>query len=225
MSIDEIDPLWNLADTFSVTDAAALIAGSDPAHAEDGDARIHVVFSALRNAINAGRLKAVIRHDLRISGWDERPGDGEEWSLATPGREEAEDAQLSKAILGVQWIRHIEPDWGKTTIDRQDLVDWLTSRGFRTGFFFPTATDAPDYLDPGNPRYAPKLAAAVRAWQAVTDSGQKSPKQALEKWLREHAAEFGLADDNGNPISQAVGDCSKVANWQPGGGAPKTPGG
>lgn len=91
--------------------------------------------------------------------------------------------------------------------------------------YLDTASDSTNYLDPKNPRYAPKLAAAVRAWQAVTDPGGHHPKQALEKWVREHASEFGLLDDDGNPINQAVEDCGKVANWKPGGGAPKTPGG
>lgn len=85
-------------------------------------------------------------------------------------------------------------------------------------------SDAPDYLDPQNPRYAPKLAAAVRAWQSVTDAGGKHPKQALAKWLREHAAEYGLTDDEGKPNETGIEEAAKVANWQPGGGAPKTPG-
>ncbi|MBK7252200.1 MAG: hypothetical protein IPI06_15410 [Gammaproteobacteria bacterium] len=95
----------------------------------------------------------------------------------------------------------------------------------RTGFFFPTDSGAPDYLDPNNERYAPKLAAAVRAWQSVTDGGGKSPKQALMRWLNEHSAEFGLSDDDGRPNEQGIEECAKVANWQRGGGAPKTPGG
>jgi hypothetical protein len=115
------------------------------------------------------------------------------------------------------------PDWGKTTVAVSDLVPWLEAAGIRTGFFFPTATDAPDYLDPKNLRYAPKLAAAVRAWQSVTDAGGKHPKQALAKWLREHAAEFGMTDDEGKPNETGIEEAAKVANWQPGGGAPKTP--
>ena len=101
---------------------------------------------------------------------------------------------------------------------RMACKQWLPQR-----IFFPADAGAPDYLDPNNPRYAPKLAAAVRAWQAVTDPGKKSPNQALEKWIREHAADFRLTDESGNPVTQAVEDCSKVANWQLGGGAPKTP--
>lgn len=105
----------------------------------------------------------------------------------------------------------------------ESLKAWLTDRGFRQGFFFAEQVETPDYLDPGNSRYAPKLAAALRAWQAVTDPAGKHPKQALAKWLREHAAEFGLTDDEGKPNETGIEEAAKVANWQPGGGAPRTP--
>jgi hypothetical protein len=84
--------------------------------------------------------------------------------------------------------------------------------------------DCADYLNPKHPRYAPKLAAAVRAWQAVTEPNGKHPKQALSKWLRDHAKEYGLVDDKGKPTETGIEEAAKVANWQPGGGAPKTPG-
>ena len=68
-----------------------------------------------------------------------------------------------------------------------------------------------------------KLAAAVRAWQAVTDGNGKHPKQALTKWLLSHAAEHGLTDEEGKPNETGIDQVASVANWQPGGGAPKTP--
>ncbi|MGQ0677394.1 MAG: hypothetical protein ACT4N4_15095 [Rhodospirillales bacterium] len=110
-------------------------------------------------------------------------------------------------------------------VEVESLKEWLASRGFQRGFFFPTPVEAPGYLDPNNPRYAPKLAAAVRAWQAVQDPAGRHPKQALAKWLRENAVEFGLTDDEGKPNETGIEEAAKVANWQPGGGAPKTPGG
>ncbi len=115
-------------------------------------------------------------------------------------------------------------DLSRLTVSRDSLVSWLSGRGVRSGFFFQgdDRWQEPDFFDPGNGRYAPKLAAAARAWQAVTDPGKKSPKQALEKWIREHAAEFGLTDDDGNPVNQAIEECAKVANWQQSGGAPKS---
>ena len=44
------------------------------------------------------------------------------------------------------------------------------------------------------------------------------------KWLRENGADFGLSDEEGKPNELGIEECAKVANWQPGGGAPKTPG-
>jgi hypothetical protein len=111
-----------------------------------------------------------------------------------------------------------------SVVDRESLVNWLSGRGVRAGFFFPLTPDGPEYLDRSHPRFAPKLAAAVRAWLAVTDPQGKHPKQALTKWLREHAAEFGMTDDEGKPNETGIEETAKVANWQPGGGAPKTPG-
>ncbi|QBQ56110.1 hypothetical protein [Nitrosococcus wardiae] len=58
----------------------------------------------------------------------------------------------------------------------------------------------------------------------MTDPNGKHPKQALAKWLREHAAEFCLTDDKGKLNEAGIQEAAKVANWQPGGGAPKTPG-
>ena len=69
--------------------------------------------------------------------------------------------------------------------------------------------------------------AAVLAWRATENEsaiGGKSPKQALMKWLREHAADFGLTDEDGKPNETGIEEAAKVANWQPMGGAPKTPG-
>lgn len=116
-------------------------------------------------------------------------------------------------------------DIDASLVDRESIKQWLATRGFRTGFFFPDSTDDPDYLNATNPRYAPKLAAAVCAWQAVTDPSGKHPKQALVKWLREHAVKFSLTDADGKPNETGIEEVAKVANWQPGGGAPRTPSG
>ena len=51
----------------------------------------------------------------------------------------------------------------------------------------------------------------------------KTPKQAIEKWLREHASEYGLTGADGNPVVAAIEQISKVSNWRPEGGAAKTP--
>ena len=166
-------------------------------------------------------------------GWDEEPGDTEEftgdWAMfldQDPTKAEIRATFREKGMLikrrGV--IYRAEPDWQLTTVRVDALRQWLAGRGIKTGFFFPTDVESPDYLNPQHPRYAPKLAAAVRAWLAVDDPKGKHPKTALVKWLREHGADYALSDDEGKPNELGIEECAKVANWQPGGGAPKTPG-
>lgn len=196
----QINPLWQLHDHLTVQQAAALIGGHDPAEVKvwgvGSDSSIYAPLSALMNAINGGSL-AARKQNIAFTNWN-----SEYECMVKDEQDELDPAQ--------------------TTIARTDLIAWLRARGFRSGFFFPDPDQGQDYLDPQHPRYAPKLAAAVKAWQATTTAGKSSPKKALEKWLREHAAEFGLTDDEGNPINQAIEDCSKVANWQMSGGAPSS---
>lgn len=123
---------------------------------------------------------------------------------------------------GIQYI-----DWSSTTFRVEDLKNWLKERNFSTGFFFQDNKTTGNFLDPQNEYYAPKLSAAVNAWSAVTDDSTlldgKSPKQALDKWLRENASHYGLTKDDGNPNESAIEEISKIANWNPVGGAVKTP--
>lgn len=232
---EEIDSLWNLAEDFSIINAASLVAGYNPVMVERcmrdtlfdySFSRYPIAFKALTHAITNGRLKASLRYSAREYGYaDQREDlDQNECGFGTGYGRTAEDDETLSSDHSCFYKQF--PDWSLSSIVRDDLMGWLRSRGIQDGFFFQTATntsDIPDFLDPKNSRYAAKLAAAVRAWQAVTEPGKGSPKKALEKWLREHAVEFGLTDEEGNPVNQAVEDCSKVANWQPGGGAPKTP--
>ena len=211
MPHDEIDQknnlpgldYWRLCDQLSIVQAALLIAGSDPSSEQSyvegwkphlRPTGYEAAKAAISNSLYKGAIKGVYIPVFDID------------------------------IHGTR-IAPIEGsiDIHESKVEVDSLRNWLAGRGFSKGFFFPTGTDAPDYLDSRNLRFAPKLAAAVRAWQAVTDPGKKSAKQALEKWLNEHAAELGLADEDGKPTKQAVEDCSKVANWNQTGGAPKTP--
>lgn len=199
--LDSMD-YWRLCDELTILQAALLVAGEDPAtsHAYVENWTIE------QRPIGYEAAKTAITHALRkgtIIGNIEPMYEGD--------------------INGNQYPIEGTISVASSTVDVESLRDMLKRRGLRTGFFFPTESDSPDYLDSRHPRYAPKLAAAVSAWTAVTDPGKISPKKALEKWLREHAAMFGMTDDEGNPVNQAIEDCSKVANWQPGGGAPKTP--
>lgn len=120
---------------------------------------------------------------------------------------------------------NIDNEYDTIYISVSSLRGWFAKRGAKPSFFFPNAVDAPDYLNPDHPRYAAKLAAAVNAWLSVVEVQGTSPKQALVRWLRENASRFGLTDSEGMPIAKGIDDIASVANWNPKGGAPKTPGG
>lgn len=207
--MEELD-YWRLCDQLNIIQAALLIVDCDPS----SDANY-------------------------VEGWEpERRPTGYEAAKTA-----ISNALLNKQISGklvcrTQWIwnesdntQHEENiegsiDLAKSIVDVGSLKSWLAERGFTTGFFFSDGASAPDYLDPRHSRYAPKLAAAVRAWQAAEGESLagKSPKQVLVKWLRQNAAKFGLSDEDGKPNETGIEEAAKVANWQPGGGAPKTPG-
>ncbi|MGB0920491.1 MAG: hypothetical protein ACPG1C_04120 [Alphaproteobacteria bacterium] len=117
-------------------------------------------------------------------------------------------------------------DHWNSKIEVESLRKWLLTKGISTGFYFHGRATAPDFQDKNHERYAPKLAAAVAAWNALgdpSDLGGKSPKDALKKWLRKHASQFDLCDEDGKPNETGIAEIAKVANWRPTGGAPKTP--
>lgn len=198
--LDDLD-YWRLCDELSIKDAALLVVGENPVECSaveewPTDQRprgYQAARTAITNALRGGRIEGEVLPE-QIEKYD---GDGE----PIPGT-----VSVYRSRVKVDSLR-----------------EWLASRGFRHGFFFPAEADTPGYLNPTDPRYAPKLAAAVRAWLAVSAPAGKHPKQALVKWLRENAAEFGLTDDEGKPNETGIEEAAKVANWQPAGGAPKTP--
>lgn len=205
---------WRLCDELTIVQAALLIVGEDPAEGSEEyvlswefhnrPKGFNAVFAALKAAVNTKRLSANIAHSCEVIEYD-----------------------VDKAMCASDWVRSTVPNWELTTVSVVDLKAWLLNRGINTGFFFPDGCEDRDYLDPVNVNYAPKLAAAVKAWEAITSDEasliRKTPKQALEKWLREHAIEFGLTKDDGTHNAQGIDQVAKVANWKPEGGATKTP--
>lgn len=204
---NEISDYWRLCDELSVRQAALLTVGCDPASeigAHCDGWKLHDQpegYEAAKNAIGRALRRGLLR--------------GEHW--------EESDYDMNGNEIG---FLGNTTDINRSYVERDSLARWLLDRGINKGFFAPaqSSLSLPGYLDKTNPRYAPKLAAAVSAWTAVTDPGQLHPKKALDKWLREHAAEFGLSDDEGKPNEQGIEETSKVANWRPGGGPGKTPG-
>lgn len=197
--------LWRLCDALTVVQAAFLLVGLDPS--EGGIEEYVEEWEAHNQPTQYRTAKAALEHAIRRNALDANV------VFSGPPEEEYGGHRRERDLI----------NWHRTTVDVSDLRFWLYSKGFTTGFFFPDRRQEADYLDPDHPRFAPKLAAAVQAWLAVENPGSKSPKSALEKWLREHAAKHRLTDADGNVNETGVQECAKVANWEPKGGAPKTP--
>lgn len=192
------DPLdsWRLCDELSIVEAALLFVGEDP---------------------------SIIKCSVENLAPEKRPNGYDAAKVAIAG------ALLSGRIFGkivqMEILGDQEPlDLHRSCVEVAGLKGWLAEKGIKSGFFFPEP-DSHDFLDPNNPRYARKLAAAVRAWRATGDelTSGRSPKQVLANWLRKNAAEFGLCDEDGKPNETGIEEIAKVANWQPSGGAPRTP--
>ncbi len=204
--MEDVD-YWRLADELTIVQAGLLVAGEDPAALANEVERLDPEsrprkYEAAKYAIKQALLKGRIAGEMFPELDYDQNGNPEG---PIPGT-----VDVHRSVVEVESLRH-----------------WLEGRGFRSGFFFPATAGQPDYLDTNHPHYAPKLAAAVKAWlanQRDEDLRGKHPKQALLKSLRETATEFGLTDDEGKPMETTIGEIAKIANWQQKGGAPKTPG-
>ena len=196
---------WRLCDDLSIKQAALLVVGEDPAKnsniehwaMEKRPQGYEAAKTAIVNALKRGKIEGTISM-------------------------EPEHDQNGNVIGDSIYI-----DIGTSILSVDSLRNFLAIRGISTGFFFPDGFDNRSYLDQNNSFYAPKLAAAVTAWERVSSDESllngKTPKQAIEKWLREHASEYDLTGTDGNPVGAAIEQISKVSNWSPGGGAAKTP--
>ncbi|MGO9429209.1 hypothetical protein [Rhodoblastus sp.] len=188
---------WKLADELNVYQISLLIAGYDPSEfEEDGH----------------GHWPQEVRVDI------------------SPFLNAIKNAARSQKFTfkEVQYQSYNEPEvnWIESLVNIDSFCDWLRSRNFADGFFL-SNKESDRLLDDSGDFYAPKLAAAVRAWNEVTASPEalngKTPKKALEIWLRKHANEYGLTNKDGNPNELGIEEICKVANWKPSGGASPTP--
>jgi hypothetical protein len=192
---------WKLADELNVYQISLLIAGFDPSEFEtDGYAdwpqEVKTEISPYVHAIkNAARSQKFRFKEVTNGSYNDT-----------------------------------EIDWYDSLVNIDSFCEWLRSRNFTDGFFLPhflPNKGGDRLLDDASGFYAPKLAAAVRAWNEVTSSPEasngKTPKKALEIWLRKHANEYGLTNKDGNPNELGIEEICKVANWKPGGGASPTP--
>jgi hypothetical protein len=153
---------WRICDELTIVQAGLLIAGRDPS--VDGEyieswepAKWPLGYAAAKTAIsNALRRKKITGEVFPVYDYDF-------------------NGNACGEIPGSIDVR-------KSRVEVESLRTWLAGRGLKTGFFFPQPQVRQDYLDSKNPRYAPKLAAAVLAWEAIGGEAimsGKSPKQLL----------------------------------------------
>jgi len=233
----DISSIWQFQDDYSVYDAAALLAGYEPSQIEKYRNNDHLLeyfphypatIKNLTTAILNNKLAATLRYPTREYGYEDAMSDDvfmAEHRGCFYGTSAEADEEFTESLDRKYFVRKI-PCWELSTIHRETLIHWLSSRGIKTGFFFSEKNPhLPPYLDEKHPRFSPKLAAVITAWLAMEDRELlkgKSPKQALLTYLKLNAPRFKLSDEDGRPNETGIEECAKVANWQDKGGAPKT---
>jgi len=199
----EVSNLWGLAHSLSVVDACLLAVERDP------QIWSHDVERMVRHRQPAGYL--AIKTAILIA---------------------MSRAELPGILMGhdgmVCFDFPFDPsdcDPARSYVQQGALFKWLKSKGYPTGRLVPDDGIAPGIIDKNHPRYSPKLAAAIAAWEsfdeAATNSG--SVKQKLQAWLYEHAAEYPTPGKD-SLSDNAIEEISTIANWDTEGGAPKKKG-
>lgn len=187
---------WRLVEAVSIRAAACILTGTDPAPYRYGNSILPSDVEAMETALEQAILMGRLRP---FAAWAYNPQLSEEVPIA----EDEIDPHLN--LVSQQ-----------TTVRVVDLVEWADARGVPHCWRVANtpsgnASDLADFPD--------ELRAAVEAFKAVHADPRalagKSPRQALGAWLK--ANKPGLSEGARDRIAT-------VANWQPTGGAPKTPG-
>jgi hypothetical protein len=202
---DEISEYWHLACELSIVEAALLIIGVEPQGNQfdiERKERKPDGYEAVRNSLIGGVCSGAIKGE--VAQYEDDEVDNENRPERT-----------------IPAMNTCDPY--STYINVESLKDYLREKGFTRGFFFRRESSKLKYLDQSHPRYSPKLAAVIEAWENYDEESNETgtPKQRIMKWLRLNAARFGLTNDDGNPSENVIEELAKVANWAPGGGAPK----
>lgn len=187
---------WRLASTLNVFEIALLLKGYHPADYADDD---------------NGNWPDIVRRET--------------YALIHAIQREVSAKRIKAEISGFDFDVGI--DWRKTVIFVESIDEWLSSRGRpMLSTMLSGAAETKAITDRGNPFFAPKLAAAVRAWEYVSRHPEtlnnKRPKTAIQDWLKSNASELGLVKPDGALNRTAIDEIAAVANWDQAGGAPAT---
>jgi hypothetical protein len=216
---DEIDSVWKTHETYSVKNAASLMAGINPyfvvynhpqvhfRSSESGttDAKgidkVYAHFEMLQKAIKNKKLNASIVYSARsCRGDDDKPGTDEEIAF------KYEWFDSNKDDIGRHDIIYgTVPDWSKTEVSRTDIEKWLKNIGYNDMFFNPGSgviADNRAFMNPDHLRYNPLLAAAVTAWEAFETEEVQSEyrstnsRKSIEAWLENNAGKMVVYQSN-----------------------------
>jgi len=195
-----MDPIdyWKLCSELSIVQATLLICGSCPDdlqyEVENSTRRRPAGYVGIRTALCNAIQSKTLKAAVVI---DEQNDDGSGTALSLHG----------------------------TLIRGHDVNLFLKSKNMTSDFFeaYAIANVSPGAVDQ---QFPIKLNAAIKAWTAVTNDPKllrgRSPKQALERWLTENAADLGLVSKKGKLNMTGIQEIAKVANWKPEGGATPT---
>lgn len=208
------EDMFKLLDILSIEDASAMIAGVSPDcvqrnwngdeeyvclninsnHPQNANAVFSLCMSTLKNAVRLGKIKADI---CILIG----------------------SIQLTKRNLQSDWLAEHEIDTKRTTIDREDLKEWLEHRDVYPSTLFPINPKT-SYMNRKHPNYSPELAACIASWteaQTASMNGQ-TIKQYLEQWLRDNAHDYGVKNAKD---SKKFAELASIPNWDTTGGKAK----
>lgn len=189
---------WKLCDQLSIVHAALLVAGHDPSDHQTVESEYlnnqPKGYDGAKHAIISGLRKGTLEGELKYA--EPYNGDGEPYICVQNSYAEVES-----------------------------LKAWLITKNLTHHFFFFPEAKVGEFHDRNHPRYSQKLSAAITAWQWLDTEEKlegKTPKQALQKWLRKHASEYGICDDEGKPVETVIESIAQIVNWRTKGGAPRT---
>jgi len=237
--MNEMD-CWKFTPHYTIKEAAALIVGVDPVDAimiedfhdtrdfyignsDKASKSFQPIYTAIKRSLIDNSLICKKREDFIVkpsSGGGTRHGGGNSFSIPpqTQRNTEITSNGLSQNVCDIV-----------AALTYEEIALWLESKGVSTGFFFPDSNinNVPDYLNKDQSCFAPKLYAAIKAWEgaALDEENYGTPKQQMERWLRVRAVDFGLVHETsgtnynkGDLITSAIQEICSVANWNQEGG-------
>lgn len=188
---------WQHVEAVTITQAACLLTLNDPSRHSSGrvlPSEADAMATAIQQAILLRRLPP-------FAAWAYDPDYGQ--TVAVAGHDLSPHLNLLR----------------DSTIRVSDLAAWCDSKGIQHCWSALSANDEHEKPTMDIGHYPGELRAAIEAFNAVsanpTAIAGRSPRTAIVEWLESHKPEIG---------ANARERIATVANWQPAGGAPKTPG-